>query len=229
MFAVDVGNVNINFERLLDIRADQKWTTSGQYATMGYGLPASIAAKIAFPHRDVYSLSGDGGFAMLMEEILTQVKYQLHVVNIVFSNETLGFIEAEQRDDTHQPLSGVDLPDTDWATTAKGMGAEGFTVRTLQEMKDAIKAAAETSKPVVIDVKLTHEMPLTTEHMFLDPAVYPQDQIDEYVAKYQAQDLKPFSYFLAQAGGEQAKSNVVEEKPEAVESTDVVSGASQHV
>ncbi|KRN94277.1 pyruvate oxidase [Pediococcus stilesii] len=229
VFAVDVGNVNINFERLLDIRADQKWTTSGQYATMGYGLPASIAAKIAFPHRDVYSLSGDGGFAMLMEEILTQVKYQLHVVNIVFSNETLGFIEAEQRDDTHQPLSGVDLPDTDWATTAKGMGAEGFTVRTLQEMKDAIKAAAETSKPVVIDVKLTHEMPLTTEHMFLDPAVYPQDQIDEYVAKYQAQDLKPFSYFLAQAGGEQAKSNVVEEKPEAVESTDVVSGASQHV
>ncbi|CAJ1230140.1 pyruvate oxidase [Levilactobacillus zymae] len=199
VFGVDVGNVNINFERLVDIHGDQKWVTSGKYATMGFGLPASIAAKVAYPDRDVYSLSGDGGFAMLMEEILTQVKYNLHIVNVVFSNETLGYIEAEQTDDSHQPLSGVDLPATDWATAAKGMGAEAFTVTTKAEFQKAIDAAKNTDKPVLIDVKLTHEMPFTTEHMFIDPAWQDQAKIDEFVKKYQAQDLKPFSYFLKQA------------------------------
>ena len=199
IFGVDVGNVNINFERLVDIHGDQKWVTSGKYATMGFGLPASIAAKVAYPDRDVYSLSGDGGFAMLMEEILTQVKYNLHIVNVVFSNETLGYIEAEQTDDSHQPLSGVDLPATDWATAAKGMGAEAYTVTTKAEFQKAMDAAQKTDKPVLIDVKLTHEMPFTTEHMFIDPAWQDQAKIDEFVKKYQAQDLKPFSYFLKQA------------------------------
>ncbi len=201
VFAVDVGNVNINFERLVDIHGDQKWTTSGQYATMGYGLPAAIAAKINYPHRDVYSLSGDGAFAMLMEEVLTQVKYHLNIVNIVFSNETLGFIEAEQKDDSNQPLSGVDLPATDWAAIARGMGAEAYTVKTLDDFKQAMAAAKQASAPVVIDVKFTHEMPLTTQHMFLDPSFQPKDQVDAFVEKYQAQALKPFSYFLKQASG----------------------------
>ncbi|CAM3153995.1 Pyruvate oxidase [Lactiplantibacillus plajomi] len=199
IFGVDVGNININFQRLVDMHDDQKWVTSGKYATMGFGAPAAIAAKVAFPDRDVYSLSGDGGFAMLMEEILTQVKYNLHIVNVVFSNETLGYIEAEQTDDSHQPLSGVDLPATDWATVAKGMGAEAYTATTKAEFQAAMDAAQKTDKPVLIDVKLTHEMPFTTEHMFIDSAWQDQTKIDEFVKKYQAQDLKPFSYFMKQA------------------------------
>ncbi|BDR57836.1 pyruvate oxidase [Xylocopilactobacillus apicola] len=196
IFAVDVGNVNIDFERLIRMHGEQKWTTSGQYATMGYGLPAAIAAKITYPHRDVFSLNGDGAFAMLIEEILTQVKYNLHIINIVFSNETLGFIEAEQRDDSNQPLSGVDIIPTDWAAIARGMGAEAYTVKTLEDLKAAMAAAKEASGPVVIDVKYTHEMPFTTIHMFLDPETQPKDKVDEFVEKYQAQALKPFSYFL---------------------------------
>lgn len=231
VFAVDVGNVNINFGRLIDMHGDQKWTTSGQYATMGYGLPAAIAAKIAFPHRDVYSLNGDGGFAMLMEELLTQVKYNLHIVNIVFSNETLGFIEAEQRDDSHQPLSGVDIQATDWATAAKGLGCEAYTVETVDQFKDAMAAAAQTSAPVLIDVKLTHEMPFTTQHMFLDPATSSEEQVNAFVEKYQAQSLKPFGYFLEQAGGEAdvvSGASADTEEPEEEEEADVTSGASAH-
>ncbi|MBT1137204.1 pyruvate oxidase [Lactiplantibacillus argentoratensis] len=199
VWAIDVGNVNINFERLIRMHDDQKWATSGIYATMGFGVPAALAAKVNYPDRDVYSLSGDGAFAMLSEEILAQVKYNLHVINIVFSNETLGFIEAEQTDDSHQPLSGVDLPDTDWAKVGEGYGAVGFTVRTKAEFKQALEDAKKTDKPVVIDVKLTHAMPFTTEHMYLDDAWQDKDKIAEFVKKYDAQDLKPFSYFLKQA------------------------------
>lgn len=207
VFAVDVGNVNINFERLISMHGDQKWATSGIYATMGFALPTSIAAKMEYPDRDVYSLSGDGGFAMLMEEVMTQVKYGLHVVNVIFSNETLGYIEAEQTDDTHQPLSGVDLPDTNWAEVAEGMGAVSYTVRTKDDMKKALEDADSTDKPVVIDVKLTHDMPLSTQHMFIDPAWQDQKKIDAFVKKYQAQDLKPFSYFLKEAQEGQLQTN----------------------
>ena len=199
VWAIDVGNVNINFERLIRMHGDQKWATSGIYATMGFGVPAALTAKVNYPDRDVYSLSGDGAFAMLSEEILAQVKYNLHVINIVFSNETLGFIEAEQTDDTHQPLSGVDLPDTDWAKVGEGYGAVGYTVRTKAEFKQALEDAKQTDKPVVIDVKLTHAMPFTTEHMYLDDAWQDKDKIAAFVKKYDAQDLKPFSYFLKQA------------------------------
>ncbi|NLS61314.1 pyruvate oxidase [Lactiplantibacillus plantarum] len=199
VWAIDVGNVNINFERLIRMHDDQKWATSGIYATMGFGVPAALAAKVNYPDRDVYSLSGDGAFAMLSEEILAQVKYNLHVINIVFSNETLGFIEAEQTDDSHQPLSGVDLPDTDWAKVGEGYGAVGYTVRTKAEFKQALEDAKKTDKPVVIDVKLTHAMPFTTEHMYLDDAWQDKDKIAEFVKKYDAQALKPFSYFLKQA------------------------------
>ncbi|MDG6767391.1 pyruvate oxidase [Lactiplantibacillus plantarum] len=199
VWAIDVGNVNINFERLIRMHDDQKWATSGIYATMGFEVPAALAAKVNYPDRDVYSLSGDGAFAMLSEEILAQVKYNLHIINIVFSNETLGFIEAEQTDDSHQPLSGVDLPDTDWAKVGEGYGAVGYTVRTKAEFKQALEDAKKTDKPVVIDVKLTHAMPFTTEHMYLDDAWQDKDKIAEFVKKYDAQALKPFSYFLKQA------------------------------
>ncbi|MGY5271550.1 pyruvate oxidase [Lactiplantibacillus plantarum] len=199
VWAIDVGNVNINFERLIRMHDNQKWATSGIYATMGFGVPAALAAKVNYPDRDVYSLSGDGAFAMLSEEILAQVKYNLHIINIVFSNETLGFIEAEQTDDSHQPLSGVDLPDTDWAKVGEGYGAVGYTVRTKAEFKQALEDAKKTDKPVVIDVKLTHAMPFTTEHMYLDDAWQDKDKIAEFVKKYNAQALKPFSYFLKQA------------------------------
>ena len=198
VYALDVGNVDINFTRLMKLHDDQKWTTSGQYATMGYGVPASIAAKFAYPERDVYSLSGDGGFAMLGEEILTQVKYNLHITNIVFSNETLGYIEAEQTDDSHQPLSGVDLIDTDWAQVATGMGATGITVRTFDELKAALKQAQAADGPVVIDIKFTHDMPFTTEHMDLNPAHATKEAVAAFTAKYQADALKPYSYFVEQ-------------------------------
>lgn len=207
VWAIDVGNVNINFERLIDMHDDQKWATSGIYATMGFALPASIAAKMEYPDRDVYSLSGDGGFAMLMEEVMTQVKYNLHVVNVIFSNETLGFIEAEQTDDSHQPLSGVDLPATDWAKVCEGMGAVTYTVKTKDDMQKALADAKKTDKPVVIDVKLTHKMPFTTQHMFLDSSWQDKAKIDEFVKKYDAQDLKPFSYFLKEAQNHQLQTN----------------------
>ncbi len=63
IFAIDVGNVNVDSCRLLNLHDDQKWTTSGLHATMGYGAPAALMAATVYPDREVWNLAGDGGFA----------------------------------------------------------------------------------------------------------------------------------------------------------------------
>lgn len=197
IFMIDVGNVNINFARLSHLVPSNKWATSGKHATMGFAVPAALAAKLEYPDSTVYSLSGDGGFAMLSEEILAQVKYKTPVINVVFSNQTLGFIEAEQRDDSHQPLSGVDLIDTDWAKVGEGYGALGFTVRTREEAKEAFAAAKASGRPSVIDVKLTGEMPFTTMYMHLSEHDDPE-AVREFKEHYEAQPLKALDYWIEQ-------------------------------
>ena len=224
IFAVDVGNVNIDFQRLMNLHDKQKWSTSGLYATMGYGSPASLAAATVYPDREVWQLVGDGGFAMMNQELLTQARYNMHVLNVVFTNETLGYIQAEQEDESHQPLSGVLLPDNDWAKAAEGMNVKGVTVRTKKEFEDAVKEFKKMDGPMLIDVKFTHDMPYSSELNTLDDP--------EFVQKYQAQALKPFSYFAEKYGVDldaETGASQHEDKDEKEEATvDTSSGASQH-
>lgn len=74
IFVTDVGNTTIHAIRLLEMNGKQKFTTSGWFATMGNGVPGGIAAKLSYPDRQVFTLSGDGAFAMVMQDIITLVK-----------------------------------------------------------------------------------------------------------------------------------------------------------
>ncbi len=219
VFAVDVGNVNINFQRLMNLHDDQIWATSGLYATMGFGAPASLAAATVYPKREVWNLAGDGAFAMMNQELLTQARYNMHVLNVVFTNETLGFIQAEQEDESHQPLSGVIIPDNNWAKVADGMNVKGVVVRNKKEFADAVKEFKNMDGPMLIDVKLTHAMPYSTELNTLDDP--------DFVKKYQAEALKPFSYFAKKYGVEEA-APASSASQEAESEPDTTSGASQH-
>ena len=219
VFAVDVGNVNINFQRLMNLHDDQIWATSGLYATMGFGAPASLAAATVYPKREVWNLAGDGAFAMMNQELLTQACYNMHVLNVVFTNETLGYIQAEQEDESHQPLSGVIIPDNNWAKVADGMNVKGVVVRNKKEFADAVKEFKNMDGPMLIDVKLTHAMPYSTELNTLDDPAF--------VKKYQAEALKPFSYFAKKYGVEEA-APASSASQEAESEPDTTSGASQH-
>ncbi|WP_204123026.1 pyruvate oxidase [Lacticaseibacillus mingshuiensis] len=201
IFQVDVGNVTINGMRYLKIDQDQRFTTSGWYATMGYALPAAIGAQAEFPERQVWSISGDGGYAMVMQDILTQVKYHMPIINVILTNESLGFIEAEQ-DDTRQPHSGVDLIDADYGTAAAALGATGFEVHDLPELKAAFEAAKQRKGPVVIDVKISDLRPLPVEQLVLDKETQDPAAVDAFVKKYHAEKLIPFRQLLADAGDE---------------------------
>ena len=195
IFNLDVGNVTIDGVRFLKMKPGQKTTISAWYATMGAALPAAIGTQAAFPNRQVWSISGDGGFTMVMQDLITQVKYQMPIINVVLSNDSFGFIEAEQ-DDKGQPHSGVAIQGADYGATATALGAQGFTVRTLDELKAAFAAAQKRQGPVVIDVKIANERPLPVEQLVIDDQTQDPKAVAQFVEKYRAQGLKPFRTFL---------------------------------
>lgn len=187
IFVTDVGNVTIHAVRLLDMNGGkQQFTTSGIFATMGYGVPGGIAAKLSFPKRQVFTLSGDGGFAMVMQDIITQVKYKLPVINIILSNDSFGFIEGEQ-EDTKQPIYGIDLLGADYAKIGEAMGAKGFTITKREQLAKVFDEAAASTVPVVIDVKIGDLRPFPAEAMVLDPDRFTKAEIDVFIKRYKDQ------------------------------------------
>ncbi len=184
IFICDVGNVTTHSIRLLKMNGEkQLFTTSGLFATMGYGVPGGIGAALSFRGRQVFTLNGDGGFSMVMQDILTQVKYKLPIINIVFSNDSFGFIEAEQ-EDTPQPKYGVDLEKADYAKIGEAMGAKGFTVTKQEQLKEVFDQAKNSNIPVVIDIKISPERPLPVEALVLDEEKYGKEAVDAFKKRY---------------------------------------------
>ncbi|MBV6371005.1 pyruvate oxidase [Enterococcus sp. AZ009] len=192
LFVTDVGNVTIHSIRHLEMTGEQRFTTSGWFATMGNGVPGGIAAQLSYPNRQVFTFSGDGGFAMQMQDILTQVKYDLPIINVVFSNDSFGFIEAEQ-EDTEQTKFGVQLAGADFGKVGEALGAKGFTVTKEEELASVFTQAKESHGPVVIDVKIANERPLPVEELKLDPKRFSAEEIATFKAKYQVHDLPALS------------------------------------
>lgn len=189
VFVTDVGNVTIHAVRYLKMAGGkERFTTSGLFATMGYGVPGGIAAALSYPGRQVFTLSGDGGFAMVMQDIITQVKYKLPVINIVFLNDSFGFIEGEQ-EDTRQPKYGIDLQGADYGKAGEAMGALGFTVRDPKDLPRVFDEAARSDRPVVIDCKITNARPFPAEKLELDTDRFTAAEIETFTERYEVREM----------------------------------------
>ncbi len=188
VYVSDVGNVTVNSIRHLEMNGEQQFTTSGWFATMGNGVPGGIAAQLTYPDKQVFTFSGDGGFAMQMQDIITQVKYNLPIINVVFSNNAFGFIEAEQ-EDTEQQKFGVFLEGADFGKVGEALGADGFTITEYSQLEPAFTAAKESKRPVVIDIKIKDERPLPVEALELEPEKFSAEQIQAFKEKYQVHDM----------------------------------------
>ncbi|MCI1904257.1 MAG: pyruvate oxidase [Enterococcaceae bacterium] len=195
IFVSDVGNVTINSVRHIEMNGKQGFTTSGWFATMGYAVPGGIGAQMAFPDKQVITISGDGGFGMNMQEIITQAKYDLPIINIVLTNDLLGFIKPEQ-EQTNRAIYGVDLYDADFGKAAEAMGAEGFTITSIDQLPLAFAAAKKSHRPVVIEVKTTDEQLIPMDTMKLDPTKFSQDEIKAYQEKYVVHDMPSLAELL---------------------------------
>ncbi|MDN6967232.1 pyruvate oxidase [Oenococcus sp. UCMA 17063] len=187
-YAVDTGNVSEWGARGLPMNHNQRFAISGLFATMGFGLPGGLAGALSVPKGQAWSLSGDGGFSMVVQDIITEVRYGLPVINIVFSNNRFGFIYHEQVL-TKQHFYGVDLTGADWAKVSEGLGAVSFTVKTIADIDQVfanIKSLQENGnkKPIVVNAVIKEDDPFPTDYMPLDPKLYGQDAVDQYAKKY---------------------------------------------
>ncbi len=126
--------------------------TSGGLGTMGYGLGASLGAKMGCPEKTVVNIAGDGCFRMNMNEIATATRHNIPVIQVVINNHVLGMVRQWQNLFYGQRYSATVLNDAvDFVKLAEAMGAVGIRVTTQDEFKDAFKEAMTLGRPVVID------------------------------------------------------------------------------
>jgi acetolactate synthase-1/2/3 large subunit len=128
--------------------------TSG---SMGYGMPAAIAAKLAHPTRPVVNVQGDGDFMMTGQELATAVQYGLPIVTLIANNGMYGTIRMHQEREYPNRIVGTTLLNPDFAAYARSFGAEGYTIEATADFAPAFRQALASSKPAIIELKLDPE------------------------------------------------------------------------
>ncbi len=129
--------------------------TSGGLGTMGYGLGASLGAKMGMKDKTVVNIAGDGCFRMNMNELATATRYNIPIIQVVVNNHVLGMVRQWQTLFYGQRYSATVLNDSvNFAKLAEAMGAEGITVTTQEEFKEAFAKALTLGKPVLIDCQV---------------------------------------------------------------------------
>ena len=128
--------------------------TSG---SMGYGLPAGVAAKHVFPDREVIVWAGDGDFLMHGQEFATAVQYDLPIVVVILNNGIYGTIRMHQERDYPGRVSGTTLQNPDFAAYARAFGGHGETVEKTDDFAPAFERARASGRPSIIEIKLDPE------------------------------------------------------------------------
>ena len=128
--------------------------TSG---SMGYGLPAAIAAKLASPSQTVVNFAGDGCFMMTCQELATAMLYDLPIVTVLVNNGMYGTIRMHQEREYPTRVSGTQLRNPDFAAFARSFGAHGETVTRTEDFAPALKRALAAGTAAIIEVKTEQE------------------------------------------------------------------------
>jgi pyruvate dehydrogenase (quinone)/pyruvate oxidase len=147
----DSGTNTTWIARNFRLKRDQMFSCSGNLATMAPGLPYAVGAQVAFPDRQVIAFVGDGGFTMLMGEMITAVKYHLPIKVVIIKNNLLGQIKWEQIVFLGNPQYVVDLEPADFAAWARAAGAHGFTCDDPQKLEGVMTQFLAVDGPAVLE------------------------------------------------------------------------------
>lgn len=151
IFAADVGTPVIWAARYLHMNGKRRLLGSFNHGSMANAMPQALGAQAAFPGRQVVSLSGDGGLAMLMGELLTAVQLKLPIKIVVINNGTLGFVEMEMKASGY-PGTNVSLDNPDFAAVARTIGLHGIRVEDSAALEPALREALAHEGPALVDV-----------------------------------------------------------------------------
>ncbi|MGG1660227.1 thiamine pyrophosphate-binding protein [Brevibacillus sp. NRS-1366] len=153
IIVLDTGEHTLWFNRAF--RSKQQLPLfSGKWRTMGFGLPAAIAAKLTYPKRQVVCITGDGGFQMHLAELMTAAEHQASFLLIVVNNGTLGLEEMKMKQAGYQPF-GVKLHNPDFVLWAQACGVNGQVVQNVSALEMHLKQALSSEELTLLDVRCT--------------------------------------------------------------------------
>ncbi len=150
VFSIDTGMCNVWGARYLQMKPGRRLLASFGHGSMANAMPQAIGAKVGSPDRQVIALCGDGGFSMLMGELLTASGLDIPVKLMVFNNSTLGMVRAEMMVVGYQPW-GTDVKNPDFGAVATAAGLHGERVEHAKDIRPAIKRALDHDGPALID------------------------------------------------------------------------------
>jgi pyruvate dehydrogenase (quinone)/pyruvate decarboxylase len=156
VFSMDAG-ANTHFAaRSIQIRENQRWSGTGTLVSMASGLPYGVAAAFAFPDRPSIVVAGDGGFAMLMADLSTAVLYKRNLKALILNNDAFGEVMFEQRE-LGNPVFGCSLGHIDFAKFAQSVGAKGFRVTNIDDLRPRMQKWLSEPGVAVLDVDVDPE------------------------------------------------------------------------
>jgi len=156
VFTCDVGTPTIWAARYLTMNGKRRILGSFTHGSMANALPQAIGAQVSYPSRQVISMSGDGGFAMLMGDLLTLRQHELPVKIVVFRNNSLAFVELEMKAAGILDF-GTDLYNPDFTKIAEGAGLVAFKAETPDEVEPAIEKALKYDGPAFVEVLVSRQ------------------------------------------------------------------------
>jgi pyruvate oxidase len=151
VISLDVGENCWWFGRNFMMKQTQKMVMSGYLASMGFGLPAALAAALAYPDRQIVCLTGDGGLSMVLSDFLTALKYELPIKIFVFNNKSLGMIMQEQKVEGYESWQ-TELYDFDFADFAEHSGGVGIKTPEPSELEGDVERALLSNKATIVDI-----------------------------------------------------------------------------
>ncbi|MBY8340643.1 pyruvate dehydrogenase [Streptomyces spinosirectus] len=151
VFTVDTGMCNVWAARYISPNGSRRIIGSFSHGSMANALPMAIGAQFTDRERQVVSMSGDGGFSMLMGDFLTLVQYDLPVKVVLFNNSSLGMVELEMLV-AGLPSYGTTNKNPDFAAVARACGAHGVRVEKPKDLPGALKDAFKHKGPALVDI-----------------------------------------------------------------------------
>lgn len=157
-YTTDVGQHQMWAAQFLK-NGPRRWISSAGLGTMGFGVPAAMGAKAAFPDEEVICISGDASFQMCLQELGTLAQYGLNIKTIILNNGWQGMVRQWQQAFYGERYScsnmEVGMPDVEYL--AKAYGIKGMVIRKREELQDAIAEMLAYDGPVVVDVRVTRD------------------------------------------------------------------------
>ena len=164
IFTADVGSPTVWAARYLKMNGQRRLVGSFNHGSMANAMPQAMGAQAAFPGRQVISMSGDGGFSMLMGDFISLSQLKLPVKVVVFNNASLGFVAMEMKAAGYLD-TGTDLHNPDFAAMSNAMGILGIRVERSEDLEDALRRALAHDGPVLVDVVTA------TQELVMPPAI----------------------------------------------------------